>query len=87
MHSSSVTRAPKSQLGDEQPSTGGLWNLPKNIQTEEEKKTQCPKTQKKPQWDGRWGRTMIESNPPDRWVTHKLESNNAKEVLPLLWTF
>ena len=38
MHSSSVTRAPKSQLGDEQPSIGGLWNLPKNIQTEGKKK-------------------------------------------------
>ena len=28
------------------------------------------------------------SNPiPTGWVTHKLENNNTKEVLPLLWRF
>ena len=32
---------------------------------------------------------MIKSNPiPTRWVIHKLEnSNNTKQVLPLLWMF
>ena len=30
---------------------------------------------------------MIKSNPiPPGWVTHKLENNNTKEILPLLWT-
>ena len=34
--------------------------------------------------DGRRGTIMIKSNPiPTRWATHKLEINNAKEVLPL----
>ena len=29
---------------------------------------------------------MIKSNPtPAKWMTHKLENNNTKEVLPLLW--
>ena len=37
---------------------------------------------------GRWGETTIKSNPiPVRRVTHKLEKNNTKEVLPLLWRF
>ena len=31
---------------------------------------------------------MIKSNPIlSAWVTHKLEKNNAREVLPLLWRF
>ena len=30
---------------------------------------------------------MIKSNPiRPGWVTHKLEHNNTKEILPLLWT-
>ena len=34
------------------------------------------------------GAIMIKSNPiPTRWVTHRLENNNTKEVLPLLWRF
>ena len=69
---SSPVRAPKSrQL------TGGCWNLPK-------KDTPHSKT-KKLNRGGRRDTIMIESNPiPTGWVTHKLENNNTKEVLPLL---
>ena len=42
---------------------------------------------KKPQRDGRRGIIMMKSNPiPSGWMTHKLENNNTKEALPLLWT-
>ena len=79
MNSSSSARTPKLLLAAEQPSTGGCWNPPK-------KDTPCPKTKKKPQSDGRRGAIMIKSNPiPAKWMTHKLENNNTKEVLPLLW--
>ena len=38
--------------------------------------------------DGRRGAIMMTSNPiPIGWTTHKLENNNTKEVLPLLWRF
>ena len=51
------------------------------------KDTPHPET-KKLQWDGRQGRITIKSNPiPAGWVPHKLENNNTKEVLPLLWRF
>ena len=34
------------------------------------------------------GCNQIKSNPiPGRWATRKLENNNSKEVLPLLWRF
>ena len=34
------------------------------------------------------GVITMRSNPiPARWVTHKLENNNTKIVLPLLWRF
>ena len=40
------------------------------------------------QRDSRRGTMMIKSNPiPAGWVAHKLENNNTKEVLPLLWRF
>ena len=72
---------PKLQLAVEQPLTGGCWNLPKP-------NTLCPKTKKKLQRGGRRGIIMIKSIPiPAVWVTHKLENNNTKEVLPLLWRF
>ena len=52
------------------------------------KDTPGPKTKKKQQWDGRRSTTTIKSNPiPAGWVTHKLENNNTKEVLALLWRF
>ena len=36
----------------------------------------------------KWGTIMIKSNPiHTRWVTHRLENNNTKEVLALLWRF
>ena len=53
-------------------------------------KTKYPmsKTKKKLQRGGRRGIIMIKSNLiPAVWVTHKLENNNTKEVLPLLWRF
>ena len=75
---SSPARAPKSQLTVEQSSTGGCWNLLKED-------TPSPKTKNKPQQDGRRGVIMIKSNPTAAgWVTHKLENNNSREVLPLL---
>ena len=81
MCSSPPARASKLQLAIEQPSTGRFWNTPI-------KDTACPKTKKKPQWDGRRGMVMIKSNPiPSRWVTHKLENDNTKESLPLLLRF
>ena len=81
MCSSSPVRAPKLQLAVEQPSTGGHWNQPT-------KDTSCPKTKKKLQQDGRRGTITIKSNPiPAGWMTHKLENDNNKEVLPLLWRF
>ena len=43
---------------------------------------------KKLEEDGRRGTIMIKSNPiPTRWVTHKPQNNNTKEVFPLLWRF
>ena len=52
------------------------------------KDTPCPKTKKKPQWDGRRDEITIKSNSiPAGWVTHKLENSKTKEVLPLLWRF
>ena len=76
MRSSATTRAPKSHLAVEQPSTGGLQNLPT-------KDTSLPKTKKKPQQDeqdGRTGTIVIKSNPTAAgWVTHKGEDNNMKK--------
>ena len=67
------------QLAVEQPSTGGHW---KKIL---KKDNLYPKTKKKPQKDGRRGTITIKSNPiTTRWVTHRLENNNTKEVLALL---
>ena len=49
------------------------------------KDTQCPKTKKKQQQDGRRSANTIKSNPiPAVWATHNLENNNIKEVLTLL---
>ena len=79
--SSPPVRAPKSQLVVGQPSKGGCWNLPK-------KDSPHPKMKKKPKWDGRRGTIMIKSNPiPAECMTHKLENNNTREVLWLLWRF
>ena len=78
MHSSPLAGSPKSQLAIEQPSTGEFWNPAK-------KDIPHPKTNTKPQPDDRKGAIMIKSNPmPAGWMTHKLENNNAKELLPLL---
>lgn len=50
------------------------------------KRYPSPKTRKKPQQDDRKGTVTIKSNPvTTRWVAHKPENNNPKEVLPLLW--
>ena len=54
----------------------------------QKKDVPCLKTKNKPQWDGRTWTIMIKSNSiPARWVFHKLENNNTKEVFPLLWRF
>ena len=81
MHSSPPVRAPKSQPTVEQPCIGGHCNPSK-------KDAPCPKTKKKPQWDGRRDAIMLKSSPIlAGWAAHKLENNNTKEVLPLLWRF
>ena len=81
MRTSPPARAPKWKLAVGPSSTGGHCNPPK-------KDTPRPKTKRKLQWDGRRGTITIKSNPiPTSWVTHKLENNNTKEVLPLLWRF
>ena len=78
--SSPSLRAPKSQLAVEQPSIRGCWTY--------WKKTPHVQRKKKPQQDSRRGTVIIKSNPiPPRWVTHRLENNNTKEVLPLFWRF
>ena len=80
MCSSPPLGAPKSQLVVEQPLIR-CWNIPK-------KDTPSPKTKNKLQQDGRRGTIRIKSNPiPTGWVTHKMETNYTKEVLPLLWRF
>ena len=63
--------------------------LNNNWQEEAETQNRDPTPKdKKPQWDGRRDVITIKSDPtPARWVTHKLENNNTKEVLPLLWRF
>ena len=73
-------RARKPKPAVEQPTVGGHWNSPS-------RDTPCPKTKMSPhEWQQ--GPIMIRSNLiPIRWVTHKLENNNTKEVLPLLWRF
>ena len=79
MHSSPLAGSPKSQLAIEQPSTGECWNPAK-------KDIPHPKTNTKPQPDDRKGAIMIKSNPmPAGWMTHKLENNKAKELIPHLW--
>ena len=61
--------------------TGGCWNPPK-------KDTPHSKKKEKLQQNGRRGTITIKWNPVStRWVTHKLENNNTKEVLPVLWRF
>ena len=81
MRSSPFARTPKSQLAVEQPLRGEHWNPPK-------KHNLCPKTEKKLQRDGRRGTIIIKSNSiPTGWATHRLEKNNTKEALALLWSF
>ena len=72
---------PKLQLAIEQPSRRGCGNPPN-------KDTPSRKTKKELQWVGRRGAITIISNPRNaRWVTHRWENNNTKEVLALLWRF
>ena len=78
MYSLPLVRAPELQLAVEQLSTGGPWNPLKKIPPH-------PKTKAKPQGDGRRGTITMKSNPiPAGSVTHKMENDNTKEVLPLL---
>ena len=63
------------------------WTTIDRRALEPTKDTPCPKT-KKPQQDSRGCAIMIKSNPiPTGWVTHRLENDNTKEVLTLLWRF
>ena len=69
------------QLAIEQPLKRGCCNPPK-------KDTPRSKTKEKLQQDNWRGVIMIKSNPiPTQWMIHKLENNNTKEVLLLLWSF
>ena len=57
------------------------WNPPKKYNA-------CPKTKKKPQQDGKRSAITKNSNPiPTGWVTHRLENDNIREALVLLWRF
>ena len=69
--------------------TTSCWTTIDRMMLEPTKKdTPHPKTKKKPQLDGRRGTITVKPNPYLlEWVTHKLEDNNTKEVLPLLWRF
>ena len=67
--------------------TNSCWITIDRRTLEPTNKDTLPKTKKKPQ-DGRRGIITIKSNPiPAGWVTHKLENNNTKDALPLLWRF
>ena len=47
-----------------------------------------PEIKKKLQRNGRRGTIPVKSNPiPARWVIHRLENNNTKDVLALFWRF
>ena len=75
LNSPPLTKKPKSQLTAKQPSTKGLEPSKRDILH--------PKTEKKPQQDGRKGAFMIQSIPiPCRWVTHKVENSYTAEVVP-----
>ena len=58
----------------------GCWNPPK-------KDSPHQKTEMKPQQDGWRNTIVVKSNPIPARVTHRLENNNTKEVLTLLWRF
>ena len=76
MCSSPPARAPKSN-------SNKLLNNHQQKDTSK-KYTSCPK-KKKLQQDGRRGTIAIKSNPITvRWVTHRLENRNTKDVLTLL---
>ena len=48
--------------------------------------TPRPRTEEKPQWDGRRGAIRVKSNPITAgWVTHRLANTYATEVHPLEW--
>ena len=66
--------------------TTSYWTtIDRRILEPTKKDIPCPKTKRKPLQDGRRGTITINSNPiPTEWVTHELENNNIKEVLPLL---
>ena len=50
------------------------------------KDTPRRKTKRQLQWVGRRGAITIISNPRNaRWVTHRWENNNTKEIFALLW--
>ena len=52
------------------------------------KDTPHPKTEEKPQWDGRRDAITVKSNPITAgWVTQRLENTYTKEVHPLEWRF
>ena len=64
------------------------YNYLLNNHLQEDAGTHQKKKKKKLQGDSRRGAITIKSNPISTgWVTQKLESNNTKEVLPLLWRF
>lgn len=76
---SSPTRAPNSQLAVDQSLTGG------RILEPTKKRPPHPKTKEKLQRGGRRSPVMIKSNPIlAGWATHKLETNDIKDVPPLL---
>ena len=81
IRSSSPARAPKSQLTVKQPSTAGCCNPPKRIIYVQRQRRSCTKMEGE-------DAIMIKPNPiSNGWVNHRLENNNTKKVLALLWRF
>ena len=68
--------------------TTSYWTTINRRMLEPIKKRYSMSKDKEELWDGRRGAITMTSNPiPIGWATHKLENNNTKEVLPLLWRF
>ena len=68
--------------------TTGCWTVIDRKTLDFTKDTPYPRTEEKPQWDGRRGAIRVKSNPITAgWVTHRLVNTYTTEVHPLEWRF
>ena len=82
MHSYPPGTAPKLQLAVQQPSTGGCWNP----QKKKKKNMSRDKEEAARRQEQEHNHNKV--NPiPTVWMTHRLEDNNTKEIVTLLWSF